>query len=41
MITAETKEQRAKALKLILPMQRTDFEEMFRVSKGLPVTIRD
>ena len=40
MIVSKTKEQREKALDKILPMQREDFEGLFRVMKGLPVTIR-
>ena len=40
MIVSKTKEQREKALEKILPMQREDFEGLFRVMKGLPVTIR-
>ena len=40
MITAETVEQREIALDKILPYQRSDFEELFRVMKGFPVTIR-
>ena len=40
MIVSKTKEQREKALDKILPMQRGDFEGLFREMKGLPVTIR-
>ncbi|MEG0407832.1 MAG: pyruvate, phosphate dikinase [Bacilli bacterium] len=40
MITSETTEQREKALKKILPMQRKDFEGLFREMNGLPVIIR-
>ena len=40
MIVARTEEQRRKALAKLLPMQRTDFEQLFRVMKGYPVTIR-
>jgi len=40
MIVARTKEEREKALKEILPMQRHDFEKIFRVSNGYKVTIR-
>jgi len=40
MILAETEEGRRHALAKILPMQRTDFAEMFRIMGGLPVTIR-
>ena len=40
MIVSKTPEQRAKALAKILPMQRGDFEELYRTMKGYPVTIR-
>jgi len=40
MIVARTVEQRKKALEKLLPMQRSDFEELFTVMKGYPVTIR-
>lgn len=40
MIVSETPAQRAEALNKILPMQRGDFEELFRTMKGYPVTIR-
>jgi pyruvate,orthophosphate dikinase len=40
MITAETVEQREAALDKILPMQRGDFESLFKTMKGFPVTIR-
>lgn len=40
MIVAKTSEQRAEALQKILPMQRSDFEGLFRTMKGYPVTIR-
>ena len=40
MILAETEEGRRAALAKILPMQRGDFIEMFKVMRGLPVTIR-
>ena len=40
MIVSKTKEQREKALEKLLPMQREDFEGLFREMKGLPVTIR-
>ncbi|MCB2112598.1 MAG: pyruvate, phosphate dikinase [Parvularculaceae bacterium] len=40
MILAEDKTGRQGALAKLLPMQRSDFEELFRVMKGLPVTIR-
>ena len=40
MILAETKSGREAALAKLLPMQRSDFNELFRVMKGLPVTVR-
>ena len=40
MILADDAEGRRKALAKILPMQRQDFVEIFRIMKGLPVTIR-
>jgi pyruvate,orthophosphate dikinase len=40
MILAEDKKGREAALQKLLPMQRSDFEGIFRVMKGLPVTIR-
>jgi pyruvate, orthophosphate dikinase len=40
MILAEDKAGRETALSKLLPMQRSDFEEIFRVMRGLPVTIR-
>jgi len=40
MIVARTVEQRRKALDKLLPMQRADFEGLFREMKGYPVTIR-
>jgi len=40
MIVAKTEEQRRKALDKLLPMQRGDFECLFREMKGYPVTIR-
>ena len=40
MIVARTEEQRRKALDKLLPMQRSDFEGLFREMKGYPVTIR-
>lgn len=40
MIVARTLEQRKKALAKLLPMQRCDFEGLFRVMNGYPVTIR-
>jgi len=40
MILGETEEARRAALKKILPMQRDDFVELFKIMQGLPVTIR-
>lgn len=40
MIIAGTKEDRRKALMEILPMQKKDFIDIFKVMDGLPVTIR-
>ena len=40
MIVSKTVEQRKKALEKLLPMQRGDFEGLFRAMDGLPVTIR-
>nr|WP_254899032.1 putative PEP-binding protein [Thalassococcus arenae] len=40
MIFADTPEDRQSALALILPMQRADFTELFRIMEGLPVCIR-
>ena len=40
MILAETLEGRKKALAKLLPMQRKDFAEIFKIMAGLPVTIR-
>ena len=40
MILAETSTARRAALAKILPMQRNDFVEIFRVMAGFPVTIR-
>ena len=40
MILAETQSGRRAALDKLLPMQRSDFEEIFKVMAGLPVTIR-
>ncbi|MGE4284785.1 MAG: pyruvate, phosphate dikinase, partial [Clostridia bacterium] len=40
MIVAKTEEQRRKALTKLLPMQRGDFEGIFKAMKGHPVTIR-
>ncbi len=40
MICAEDEEGRRQALAKLLPMQRADFEELFEIMAGLPVTIR-
>ncbi|HUU49812.1 MAG TPA: pyruvate, phosphate dikinase [Nitrospinota bacterium] len=40
MIMAKDKETRDKALEKLLPMQREDFIGIFKVMKGMPVTIR-
>ncbi|MGB9780775.1 pyruvate, phosphate dikinase [Caldanaerobacter sp.] len=40
MIIAKTEEQRRKALEKILPMQRSDFEQLFEIMGEYPVTIR-
>jgi pyruvate,orthophosphate dikinase len=40
MILADDEPGREKALNKLLPMQRSDFEGIFRAMKGLPVTIR-
>ncbi|MFN7401678.1 MAG: pyruvate, phosphate dikinase [Alphaproteobacteria bacterium] len=40
MIVAETRKARETALAKLLPMQRRDFVEIFRIMDGLPVTIR-
>ncbi len=40
MILAESEKGRRKALDKLLPMQRSDFAEIFRIMAGLPVTIR-
>ncbi|TPE50762.1 putative PEP-binding protein [Amaricoccus solimangrovi] len=40
MILADTPEERRAALDLLLPMQRADFEEIFSIMRGMPVTIR-
>ena len=40
MILAETEKGRRAALAKLLPAQRGDFEEIFRIMAGLPVTIR-
>ena len=40
MISAEDSNERENALDKLLPMQRKDFEDLFLIMKGLPVTIR-
>jgi pyruvate,orthophosphate dikinase len=40
MILADSEEDRRAALAKILPMQRSDFVELFEIMRGLPVTIR-
>ena len=40
MILAECKEDRQSALDKLLPFQRNDFKEIFRLMDGYPVTIR-
>jgi len=40
MILAGTEEERKRALDKLMPMQKGDFKEIFRVMDGLPVTIR-
>jgi pyruvate,orthophosphate dikinase len=40
MILAETEAGRRTALAKLLPAQRSDFEEIFRIMAGLPVTVR-
>ena len=40
MIVSSNEDERRKALLELLPMQRKDFYEIFKVMKGLPVTIR-
>jgi len=40
MILSKSKKDRANALKKILPHQKNDFIEIFKIMKGLPVTIR-
>jgi pyruvate, orthophosphate dikinase len=40
MICADSEEGRKQALAKLLPMQRADFEELFEIMAGLPVTIR-
>ncbi|PWU18471.1 MAG: pyruvate, phosphate dikinase, partial [Bdellovibrio sp.] len=40
MIISDNREDRERALAKILPMQRTDFYQLFKIMKGYPVTIR-
>ena len=40
MILSKSKEDRASALSKLLPHQKKDFIEIFKIMKGLPVTIR-
>ena len=40
MILSKTKEDRAKALEKLLPHQKNDFIEIFKIMQGLPVTVR-
>ena len=40
MILSKTKEDRAKALKKLLPHQKKDFMKIFEIMHGLPVTVR-
>ncbi|MDA7552267.1 pyruvate, phosphate dikinase, partial [Candidatus Pelagibacter sp.] len=40
MILAKTKEDRSKALAKLLPHQKKDFIEIFKIMNGLPVTVR-
>ena len=40
MILADTEKEREAALAKLLPMQRSDFEAIFKTMEGLPVTIR-
>ncbi len=40
MILSKTKEDRAKALQKLLPHQKKDFMEIFKIMHGLPVTVR-
>ena len=40
MIVAETEEEKRKALDEILPYQTKEFEDLFKIMNGLPVTIR-
>ena len=40
MILSKTREDRARALKKLLPHQKKDFMEIFKIMHGLPVTVR-
>jgi len=40
MILSKTQEDRAKALKKLLPHQKKDFMKIFKIMHGLPVTVR-
>ena len=40
MILSKTQQDRAKALKKLLPHQKKDFMEIFKIMHGLPVTVR-
>ncbi|MFT6557359.1 pyruvate, phosphate dikinase [Sneathiella sp.] len=40
MILAESLEERQEALSKLLPVQRADFVDLFRIMAGLPVTVR-
>jgi len=40
MILSKSKEDRAKALSKLLPHQKKDFMEIFKIMSGLPVTVR-
>jgi pyruvate,orthophosphate dikinase len=40
MIIADTRNEREKALAKLLPMQREDFYQLFKIMEGYPVTIR-
>ena len=40
MILSKSKEDRTKALEKLLPHQKKDFIEIFKIMKGLPVTVR-
>ncbi len=40
MILSKTKDDRAKALTKLLPHQKKDFMEIFKIMNGLPVTVR-